>query len=43
MHYEYSMETARSVLGFVPKYDSKAMIDGALAVQRGEDIGLIPS
>ena len=43
MYYEYSMETARNVLGFVPKYDSKAMIDGALAVQRGEDIGVILS
>lgn len=43
MYYEYSMETARNVLGFVPKYDTKAMIDGALAVQRGEDIGVMPS
>ena len=43
MYYEYSMETARNVLGFAPKYDSRAMIDGALAVQRGEDIGVIPS
>jgi len=27
MYYEYSLETARNVLGFVPKYDTKTMFD----------------
>jgi len=41
MYYEYSLKTARNVLGFVPKYDTRAMIDSALAFRRGEDIGVI--
>ena len=43
MYYEFSLEMAREVLGFVPKYDTTAMIDDTLAFQRGEDIGVIPS
>jgi len=43
MFYEYSLATAKRVLGFEPEHDYRSMIEIALASQRGEETGwLVP-
>jgi nucleoside-diphosphate-sugar epimerase len=42
-YYEYDLSEARERIGFAPRYDIRRMIDDALAFQRGEDIGVLPT
>lgn len=42
-HYEFDLTAARAVLGFAPHYDVRRMIDDALAFERGEAIGVLPT
>ena len=42
-HYEFDLSAARDVLGFAPQYGIRRMIDDALAFERGEAIGVLPT
>jgi UDP-glucose 4-epimerase len=37
-----SIDKARRVLGYEPEYDFAGMVESALAIRQGEDIGVIP-
>jgi UDP-glucose 4-epimerase len=41
--YEYDLTKSRRLLGFAPAYDIFRMIDDALAFERGEAIGVLPT
>lgn len=45
MHWDYALDItkARTILGFVPKYDIHRMIDDAVAYGKGKDLGVIPA
>ena len=38
----FDQSATKEKLGFVPKYDHKAVIDTAVAIKNGEDVGIIP-
>jgi UDP-glucose 4-epimerase len=42
-YYEYDLAKARRLLDFQPQYDIFRMIDDALAFERGENIGVLPT
>lgn len=42
-NYEYDLTKARRLLDFQPRYDIFRMIDDALAFERGEAIGVLPT
>lgn len=42
-YYEYDLSKTRQLLDFQPQYDIFRMIDDALAFERGEDIGVLPT
>lgn len=42
-YYEYDLTKARQLLDFRPQYDIFRMIDDALAFERGEEIGVLPT
>lgn len=42
-YYEYDLDKARRLIGFRPRYDITRMIDDALAFDRGEAIGVLPT
>src|SRR3954447_2507861 len=42
-YYEYDLEKARRLIHFRPRYDIFRMIDDALAFERGEEIGVLPT
>jgi UDP-glucose 4-epimerase len=42
-YYEYDLEKARRLLDFRPQYDIFRMIDDAVAFERGEEIGVLPT
>ncbi|MSS72427.1 MAG: NAD(P)-dependent oxidoreductase [Candidatus Latescibacteria bacterium] len=41
--YEFDISKARNLLGFQPRHDILRMIDDALAFQKGQDIGVLPT
>jgi UDP-glucose 4-epimerase len=43
LYYEISINKAKQVLGYQPKYDAFKMIDDSVAYTQGKDIGVIPS
>lgn len=42
-YYEFDISKARRLIDFAPAYDIKRMIDDALAYERGESIGVLPT
>jgi UDP-glucose 4-epimerase len=42
-YYEYDLEKARRLIDFRPQYDIFRMIDDAVAFERGEEIGVLPT
>ena len=40
--YSFDLSALKDTLGFIPKYDHKAMADMAIAMHNGEDVGIIP-
>jgi UDP-glucose 4-epimerase len=42
-YYEFDLSKGRELLGFTPQYDIRRMIDDALAFERGEDTGVLPT
>ena len=42
-YYEFDLAKGRELLGFAPQYDIFRMIDDALAFERGEDVGVLPT
>jgi len=40
--FSFDQTASREALGFEPQYDHKAIVDTALAMKRGEDVGIIP-
>lgn len=41
--YAFDLDKARRLIDFRPQYDIRRMIDDALAFERGEDIGVLPT
>ena len=42
-YYEFDLTKGRDLLGFAPQYDIRRMIDDALAYERGEETGVLPT
>ncbi len=43
IYYEFDLTKGRELLGFDPQYDIRRMIDDALAFERGEETGVLPT
>ncbi len=41
--YEYDISKSRALIGFQPQYDIFRMIDDAIALRQGRDIGVLPT
>jgi nucleoside-diphosphate-sugar epimerase len=43
IHYQLDISKAQKTIGYKPQYDMIRMINDGLAVQRGEDLGILPT
>ncbi|NJN82261.1 MAG: hypothetical protein HC802_08270 [Caldilineaceae bacterium] len=42
-NYEFDLSKGRRLFGYAPQFDMKRMIDDALAMRAGAEVGVIPN